>query len=316
MKKSSSVPLVSVVIPTFNRARLTAEAVRSVLAQTFRDFELIVADDGSEDNIGDVLAALGFIRPVGLDAADGLSGGAQGTKTPRLLLLPLDRGGTPGRARNRGAAIARGRYLAFLDSDDLWRPRKLERQIRLFTGTEVARPASGPRRPRISHTRELWLRNGREVSQRGQCHRREGGIFEDSLVKCIIGPSTVIMERALFEECGGFREDLEIAEDYELWLRITCREHIAYLDEPLTIKRAGSGDQLSEKHGHIEIFRIRALRDLVNRGFFSSVPDMDAAARRELARKCGIYAAGCRKRGKTAEAAEYEALAEAVGPSK
>jgi glycosyltransferase involved in cell wall biosynthesis len=337
---SSSVPLVSVVIPTHNRIRLVTEAVGSVLAQTFRDFELIVADDGSDDGTRETLASMGFSRiessvPA---AVQGRPAGPAGedrppaSADPRLLYLPLVRGGTPGRTRNRGAALARGRYLAFLDSDDLWESRKLERQITLFPGTEAGiQSAPGTEAPRIAHTRELWLRNGGEVSQKGQKHRREGDIFADSLVKCIIGPSTVMLERSLFEEFGGFREDLEIAEDYELWLRITCRENVAYLDEPLTIKRAGSGDQLSEKHGQIEIFRIQALRALVDGGFFtrfsSSVPgsaagpgsagnpgSREAISRRELARKCRIYAAGCRKRGKIAEAEEYETLA-AAGPS-
>ena len=130
-------------------------------------------------------------------------------------------------------------------------------------------------------------------------------VFEDSLRKCIMGPSTVVMERALFEETDGFREDLQIAEDYEYWLRITARHEVGYIDEPLTIKRAGHGDQLSEMHGHIEYFRIQALRDLVEAGAFPV--DLMQLAAAELARKCGIYAAGARKRGKHGEAGRYEA---------
>ncbi len=296
MNEAPRPPLVSVVIPTYNRADLLAEAVDSVLRQTFRDFELIVADDGSSDGTARMLSALGFT-----EIGDG--GRRPAPEAGGRLLLRLGHGGMPGRTRNRGAAAARGRCLAFLDSDDLWLPEKLERQLLLREGA----PPEGV--PRISHTRELWLRNGRRVSQAGQRHLRAGDIFADSLVKCVIGPSTVVLEKDLFDRAGGFREDLEIAEDYELWLRITADEETAYLDEPLTVKRAGSGDQLSEKYGQIEIFRIRALRDLVDRGFFASRPDRAPAALRELARKCSIYAAGCRKREKGAEAAEYEKLA-------
>jgi hypothetical protein len=117
------------------------------------------------------------------------------------------------------------------------------------------------------------------------------------------------MERSLFEEAGGFREDLEIAEDYELWLRITGREEVLYIDEPLIEKRAGHGFQLSEKYGQIEVFRIRALADLLGAGAFDFDEEKKALASAELVRKCSIHAAGCRKRGKTEEAETYEALA-------
>lgn len=304
MKGSS--PLVSVIIPSYNRENLLMEAVDSVLRQSFRDFELIVADDGSTDQTLNRLLARGF---VSLTGKPGLKDRQSKSSVPRLV-LPLKHRGTPGRARNRGAAVARGHYLAFLDSDDLWEPDKLARQLRLFEarGPDAADGAPAAL-PRLTHTRELWLREGRQVSQSRQRHRREGDLFADSLVKCIIGPSTVLMEKELFHRSGGFREDLEIAEDYELWLRITAREEVAYLDQPLTIKRAGSGDQLSEKYGQIEIFRIHALQDLVDGGFFASLPEREGAARAELARKCRIYALGCRKRGRTAEAAHFEGLA-------
>lgn len=287
-------PLVSVIIPVYNRARLVREAVESVRAQTARDFELIVVDDGSTDDTPAVLAELAAATPHG-----------------RLTVQHIAHDGHPGAVRNRGAEQARGRYLAFLDADDLWRPQKLERQLALHGSA------------RVSHSRELWLRNGREISQRGMNHARAGDVFADALRKCTIGPSTVILERSLFEEAGGFREDLEIAEDYELWLRITAREPVAYLEEALTVKRAGHGDQLSEKYGQIEVFRIMALRELVRGGFFEWVDSeleadrggpanlerRAAAARAELARKCRIYAAGCEKRGRYEEAAAYRAEA-------
>jgi glycosyltransferase involved in cell wall biosynthesis len=263
------------------------EAVDSVLAQTFQDFELIVVDDGSTDATEESLAAYG---------------GA-------LRYLRLAHSGMPGLVRNRGAWAARGRYLAFLDSDDLWLPEKLELQMRLFR--------TGPQGPRLCHTREKWLRGGKEISQTGQKHRREGDIFADALVKCVIGPSTLVVEKSFFENHGGFREDLEIAEDYELWLRMSFTQPVLYVDKALTVKRAcvqarDEEGNLSEKYGQIEIFRIRALRDLVARGFFSSSAEKEKLARAELARKCGIYASGCRKRGKLAEALEYENLGGAV----
>jgi hypothetical protein len=172
---------------------------------------------------------------------------------------------------------------------------------------------TGAEAPRLCHTREIWLRGGKEISQAGQKHRREGNIFADALVKCVIGPSTVIVEKSFFESCGGFRADLEIAEDYELWLRMCFTQPVSYLDKALTVKRARVQERreegnLSEKYGHIEIFRIKALRDLVDAGFFSSAVEKEKLAREELVRKCSIYACGCRKRGKLTEAEKYEKL--------
>ena len=280
MSDKASKPIVSVVIPTYNRPGLTVEAVESVLAQTFCDFEIVVVDDGSIDDTAEV------VRQI---------------NDPRFRLLQIDHTGMPGYARNRGVENARGTKVAFLDSDDLWVPVKLERQIAVMLESSFS----------LVHTRELWLRDGREISQAGQSHRREGAIFEDSLRKCIIGPSTVMIERPLFERLGGFREDLEIAEDYELWLRLTCREEVGYIDTPFTVKRAGHGEQLSEKYGHIELFRIRALGDLLDSQFFPE--ELAEMARNEMARKCVIYAAGARKRGRIKEADRYEDLSRRYG---
>ncbi len=292
-------PRISVIIPVHNRPRLVREAVQSVLLQTYRDFEVIAVDDGSTDETPRALA----------DLADGDAAG-------RVRIRRVPHCGRPGAVRNRGARSARGRYLAFLDSDDLWAPEKLERQLALHAPPEGrifsdgAADAARLPAPRISHTRERWIRDGRTVSQAGQRHRRSGDLFEASLKKCIIGPSTVLMERSLFEELGGFREDLEVGEDYELWLRLTHHHFVAYLEEALTTKRAGPWDQLSERYGHIEGFRIDALRRLVESRHFADIPSHHEAARLEMARKCAIFAAGRRKRGYEEEATSYEALAE------
>ncbi len=297
-------PLVSVIIPVYNRAHLLKEAVSSVLAQTFKGFELIIADDCSDDRPKKVLGSI------------------SGAADADIKYIRLEKhSGMPGLVRNRGVETASSPVIAFLDSDDIWLPEKLEKQYSILTGTSketalnsAERGESTPDYPlsggkaRICHTREKWLRSGRVVSQSSQRHKREGDIFEDSLWKCIIGPSTVMMEKALFESCGGFREDLEVAEDYELWLKVTASESVAYIDEMLTVKRAGEWEQLSEKYGQIEIFRINALKNLLEKGFFSSMPDREAAAKEVFSRKCMIYAAGCRKRGRDEEASAYQNL--------
>jgi glycosyltransferase involved in cell wall biosynthesis len=278
---TSHVPSVSVIIPAYNRSVLLAEAIDSVRSQTYTDFEIIVVDDGSTDD-----------TPSLAESRD-------------LRYIRIEHTGMPGLIRNQGAAQARGKLLAFLDSDDLWTSDKLSRQL-LLHGCDTTFGRAEKNIP-ITHTREQWLRNGKVISQSKLRHKRSGNLFEDSLVKCIIGPSTVVMDASLFKRTKGFRDDLEIGEDYEYWLRITPDAEVGYVDLPLTVKRAGHGDQLTEKYGHIEYFRIPALKDLVDSRFYTG-PRL-TAARRELARKCGIYAAGARKRGKTQEAERYEIYA-------
>ena len=160
----------------------------------------------------------------------------------------------------------------------MWLPEKLKTQrLRLDRDGETA----------LCHTREIWLRNGVTVSQKKQKHRREGDLFYDSLKKCIIGPSTVLLRRSVFKELGGFDETLEIAEDYEFWLRWTDRFPVVYCDEPLIVKRAGNWPQLSTRYGQIEIFRLRALLLLLKKRMLSEEHCFQAAE--EAARKAEVY---------------------------
>jgi glycosyltransferase involved in cell wall biosynthesis len=287
--------LVSTIIPVHNREHLVGAAIESVVSQTVPpgwELELIVVDDGSTDGTMNVVE-----RCLDHFQSDGGSASA----------LSIPHSGYPGAVRNRGVEASRGELLAFLDSDDRWYPGKLAAQLTLHDAP----------RCRISHTREVWLREGRVVSQRKQRHRRQGDIFDDALQKCIVGPSTVVIERSLFDEGSGFREDLEIAEDYEYWLRILAAEEISFVDDALTEKRAGSWDQLSEKYGQIEAFRIAALRKLVVEGHFvhRGMPSRQQRAEETLARKLQIYAAGARKRGRRHEAERLEREAREYGPT-
>ncbi|AFG36367.1 glycosyltransferase family 2 protein [Spirochaeta africana] len=228
---------ISVIIPTYNRAELVQQAVDSVLTQTHQPDEILVVDDGSED---ETVALLQPLQAMG-----------------KIRVLRSLHSGMPGAARNRGIELASGEYIAFLDSDDLWMPDKLAQQLAL-----VRRSCQVPM---LVHTRECWNRNGREISQAGQRHRSNGQVFPDALKKCIIGPSTVLVRRELLLALGGFREDLPVAEDYELWLHVAARYPVQYIDQPLVEKRAGHGPQLSEQWGVIEYFRLRALLDFVGR---------------------------------------------------
>ena len=201
-------------------------------------------------------------------------------------------------ARNLGAAAARGEWLAFLDSDDLWLPEKLARQMAYLEGQPGLR---------LCQTDETWVRRGVRVNKPAQHRKLAGRIFLPSLTRCMVSPSAVVLKRRLFLDHGGFDEDLPAAEDYDLWLRLTWRFEVGLVDEPLIIKRGGHADQLSGLWG-IDRFRIRALVKLLGEPDLSEL--YARAARRMLAAKCAIYAQGCEKRGKYSEAQLYRKLGE------
>lgn len=277
-------PFFSIIIPVYNRASLAMEAVQSAAAQSWRSFEIIVLDDGSNDDLPQRLAAF-----------------QQQNSALPLTCLRQKHTGLPGQARNAAAALAKGRYLAFLDSDDLWLPQKL--------AVAAAKIETSQYQIKLIHTKELWIRDGRSVKQKEQNFAEQGPSFAAALAKCLIGPSTACIERAFFEELGGFNSTLCIAEDYELWLRALSRASAYYINEALTVKRAGSWPCLSGTGADIERWRIQALQIALVEGGLN--PVCAGLARRELARKQAIYAAGALKRGRRAEAAAClrEALA-------
>jgi glycosyltransferase involved in cell wall biosynthesis len=278
MVNLSSKPLVSVIISTYNRGWILKEAIDSVLAQDFKDYELIVVDDGSSDNTREVLDTYGQDIIVLRQANKGVSA-----------------------ARNRGIAEAGGQLVAFLDSDDLWQPRKLSRQVDFFNLNPDAV---------INQTEEIWIRNGVRVNPKDRHRKPSGMIFERSLGLCLVSPSAVMIRKSLFDVVGVFDENLPACEDYDLWLRISCRYPVDLIDTPLIIKRGGHQDQLSKAAG-LDRFRIQSLEKIIKSGRLTE--SQNRAAVDNLRDKCAIYAAGCRKRGREAEATSYEALAESMG---
>jgi glycosyltransferase involved in cell wall biosynthesis len=269
-------PEVSVIVPTYNRHAMVLEAIDSVLAQTTGAFELIVIDDGSTDRTAEHLTSL--------------------AKTIRFERV--EHGG-PAAARNCGVALARTPLIAFLDSDDLWAPTKLERQLAFMS----ANPDCA-----ISQTNEIWIRNGRRVNP-GVRHRKHAGdIFADSLRTCLISISATMMRTDLFRSLGGFDEIMLAAEDYDLWLRILIDYEAGLLDEPLVTRRGGHCDQTSATTPALDRFRILALMKLLTEDRLS--PVRRAAVVEVLAEKCRIYAGGLARRVRIDQARLYEHVAD------
>ena len=256
-------PPVSVIIPTYNRRQMLGDTVESVLSQSFKGFEIIVVDDGSEDGTAEHLSKYGS----------------------SLRVISQSRRGVAA-ARNLGVRCSSGRYLAFLDSDDLWQPKKLEVQVTYMEELPEVQ---------ICQTEEIWIRNGVRENPKKKHRKPSGDIFRPSLDLCLISPSAVMMTRELFKRVGGFDEGFTVCEDYDLWLRISVDTPVSLISEPLVIKRGGHADQLSHSSWGLDRFRILALQKLLRSGLRG---EKRIWAIRVLANKVGVLAQGSRKRGK------------------
>ena len=269
---------VSIIIPNFNRDAPMRRAVESVLAQQGVNFELLVVDDGSDLPPRELYRQL---QEAG----------------HRVLSSQRRRG--PGPARNWGAQEARGHYLAMLDSDDSWLPGKLARQLESLRQSGL----------RVGQVGEEWYRDGQRVEPLKAHRAAAGDLFQRSLRAICVSGSSVMVERDLFLEMGGFDEELFVCEDYELWLRVAARELFDFVDQPLVVKRGGHPDQLSKVLPAMDRFRLRALAKGLA---FEAYGERWEAARDELIRKAGILAKGSSKRGME-EAVRYcEALSQAA----
>ncbi len=255
--------LISVIIPTYNRKALLERALRSVLCQKKTDFELIVADDGSNDGTNAVMPK----------------------QFPSIRYLRWDKQQGPSYARNRGVEAAKGRWIAFLDSDDEWKPGKLRAQLDFFAEYPDYR---------IAQTEEIWIRNGVHVNPMRKHKKYGGAIFEKCLPLCVISPSAVMLEKALFETSGGFDESLPACEDYDLWLRLSAKEPVGLIEKPYVIKYGGHEDQRSREFAAMDRFRIYALDKILSSG--TLMPEQTVAAQQALDEKIRIFNQGALKR--------------------
>ncbi|MBT8435232.1 MAG: glycosyltransferase [Gammaproteobacteria bacterium] len=222
---------ISVVIPSYNRRHTLERALRSVFEQTSAVDEIILVDDGSSDGSSDMVER----------------------RFPRVKVLRQPNLGVSA-ARNRGIAAARCEWIALLDSDDSWMPRKIE----LIRNAWQQHPEFV-----LYHSDEIWVRRGVRVNPKLK-HRKSGGwIFESCLPLCAISPSASVISKSTLQSLGMFDEKLPACEDYDLWLRMCHQFPVHYIDKALITKYGGHDDQLSQRYPAMDRFRIRALHRLL-----------------------------------------------------
>ncbi len=210
-------PLVSIIVPTYNRAHLLGRAINSVLCQTFKDWELIIIDDNSNDNTIDIIN--NFLN-----------------KGQKIIYIKLDKNsGGASLPRNVGINIAKGDYIAFLDSDDEWLPEKLEKQVNLFLKLE--------KDVGIVYTGAFFIDQNKNIRIKRAIDK--GFIYEKELSYNPVGsPSRVMVRSECFKNCGLFDDSLLCAEDWDMWIRISKNYKVEYIDIPL-VNYIESSDSIS-----------------------------------------------------------------------
>ena len=263
MSKNENKYKISVVIPTLNRINTLQRALDSVINQTYKPAEIIVVDNGSSDG------TLKFLRE----------------QYPAIKTLTENKVGVSS-ARNQGIKKSINQWIALLDSDDAWHPRKLEVQTSMLD--------SALKEYSLIHTDEVWFRNNKHINQMKK-HKKQGGyIFERCLSLCCISPSSVLFKKNILDKVGLFDESLPVCEDYDLWLKICSSEEVLFAQDKLTYKYGGHKDQLSKSYWGMDRFRIKSIENIIKN--FDLTYKQKKQAKKELIKKLKIIINGAFKR--------------------
>jgi glycosyltransferase involved in cell wall biosynthesis len=261
---------ISAIIPTFNRPETTIRALKSVLSQTRPCSEVIVVDDASTDHTAETLKSF-----------------KEQHKTSDLKIIHLKENQGVSGARNAGIKTSTSNWLAFLDSDDEWRPKKLELQMASLEKSKLL----------ISHTDEDWVRDNKKVNKKKQHKKYGGSVYKECLDMCFIGPSTSIIHKDIFEDLGLFDEELTVCEDYDLWLRITSKYEVDFVDQVLMTKYGGHEDQLSTSFKAMDYWRLLALKKQLNNQTLSK--ELKVLTQNKFDEKKELLILGCVKHQNT-----------------
>ena len=264
MSYDKAIEEISVIIPTYNRCDLLKRAINSVIKQTITPKEIIIVDNGSTDQTYQMVSSLFPEINYFIEKKRGVSA-----------------------ARNKGILESKSKWIAFLDSDDAWKPTKLEKQMEYSVFNQD--------KYRIIHTDETWYRNKKFLNQLKKHKKSGGNIFKNSLQLCCISPSSVVLKKQIFDDYGLFDENLEVCEDYDMWIRITAKEEVGFLDIPLVLKYGGHSDQLSKKFWGMDRFRIKSLEKNLKNEHFSKSQKINVLD--TLIEKLTIVSNGALKRG-------------------
>ena len=205
---------------------------------------------------------------------------------PKIKIISLNFNSGVSAARNRGILEAKGDWIAFLDSDDEWFKEKLQIQVKFLN----QHPESV-----ILQTEEQWIRNEKKVNPPKKYLKKGGKIFKNCLKTCIVGPSTVMIKKSIFDELGMFDENLPVCEDYDLWLRIAAKYPIPLINEKLINKYGGHSDQLSTTVPAMDRYRVQSLEKIYRT--LELDPEHKKVLLDELILKLGYLAEGAKRRG-------------------
>ena len=304
-------PFFSVIIPTYNRKEFLKKAINSVLEQTEKDWELLIVDDGSSDGSQPLKEEIAkeekakeeivkeekakeeiAKEEIAKEEKAKEEKAGQNYLKKNIHWFTRKHFGVSS-ARNYGVKKAKGKWIAFLDSDDLWHPEKLKKQkefTRQFPNFS------------IFQCEELWVRNNLHANIPKKHHKKSGNIFKPSLEICFITPSAVCIKKELFEMFGGFDENIPCCEDYDLWLKITAQCNVGLLAENLVTRYEGHHDQLSHSFFAMDRFRIYSLCKLLL--LENLTIEQRNMTKIILKKKYSIYLQGAKKRNKNSEKLE------------